>query len=55
MVQGLPPNSIDSWDALESIFLRQWGEKNDHLYYLIEFGSLKKKHNESVSDFIKEV
>jgi hypothetical protein len=35
--KGLPPNSIDSWDALESIFLRQWGDKNDHLYYLTEF------------------
>jgi hypothetical protein len=51
--KGLPPNSLDSWDALEIAFLRQWGEKKDHLYYLTEFGSLKKKVNESVSDFIK--
>jgi hypothetical protein len=51
--KGLPPNSIDSWDALESTFLRQWGEKKDHLYFLTEFGNLKKKHNEYVPDFIK--
>jgi hypothetical protein len=51
--KGLPPNSIDSWDALEFAFLRQWGEKKDHLYFLTEFGSLKKKQNESVPDFIK--
>jgi hypothetical protein len=51
--KGFPPNSINSWDALESSFLRQWGEKKDHLYFLTEFGNLKKKQNESVSDFIK--
>jgi hypothetical protein len=31
--KGLPPNSIDSWDALESSFLRQWGEKR--IIYII--------------------
>jgi hypothetical protein len=51
--RGLPPNSIDSYEALEDAFLRQWGEKKDHLYYLTEFGALRKKNNESVSDFIK--
>jgi hypothetical protein len=51
--KGLPHNSIDSWDALESSFLRQWGEKKDHLYFLTEFGNLKKKQNDYVPDFIK--
>jgi hypothetical protein len=51
--KGLPPNSLDSYDALETTFLRQWGEKKDHLYYLTEFGALKRKNNESVYDFIK--
>jgi hypothetical protein len=46
--KGLPPNSIDSWDALESTFLRQWGEKKDHLYFLTELHNLKKKHNSYV-------
>jgi hypothetical protein len=39
----LPTTSIDSWQALESTFMKQWGEKRDNLYYLTEFGSLKKK------------
>jgi len=51
--KGLPPNSIDTWDALEFSFLRKWGEKKDHLYYLTDFVSLKKKHNKSVPYFIK--
>jgi hypothetical protein len=39
--KGLPPNSLDSYDALETTFLRLWGEKKYCLYYLTEFGSLK--------------
>jgi hypothetical protein len=31
--------------------MRQWGEKRDSLYYLNEFGSLKKRANEIVDDF----
>jgi hypothetical protein len=50
VVQALPSfhpdarytDSIDSWDALEAIFLKQWGEK-DHPHYLTEFGALKEK------------
>jgi hypothetical protein len=33
--------------------LRQWGEKKDHLYYLTEFGALRKKSSETVSEFIQ--
>jgi hypothetical protein len=51
--KGLPPNSIYSWDALEYAFLRKWGEMKDHLYLLTEFGSLKKKQNESALDLIQ--
>jgi hypothetical protein len=51
--KGLQLNSLTSWDALETIFLRQWCEKKDHLYYLTEFGALKQKNNESIYDFIK--
>jgi hypothetical protein len=49
--RGLPVGSIASYDALENSFLRQWGEKKDHLYYLTEFGALRKKNYESVLEF----
>jgi hypothetical protein len=51
--RGLPANSIASYDDLETSFLRQWGEKKDHLYYLTEFGALRKKTSETVSEFIQ--
>jgi hypothetical protein len=49
--RGLPVATIGTWKALESTFMRQWGEKRDHLYYLTEFGSLKKKENETIVEF----
>jgi hypothetical protein len=49
--RGLPVGSIRSYDELENAFLRQWGEKKDHLYYLTEFGALRKKNYESVLEF----
>jgi len=51
--RSLPATSILSYDALEDAFLRQWGERKDHLYYLIEFGSLRKKNSETVMEFIQ--
>jgi hypothetical protein len=51
--QSLAPGSILSYDALEDLFLRQRGERKDHLYYLTEFGSLKKKGSETVMEFIQ--
>jgi hypothetical protein len=51
--RGLPVGSIASYDALETTFLRQWGERKDHLYYLTEFGALRKKNSESVLEFIQ--
>jgi hypothetical protein len=34
-------------------FFRQWGDKKDFMYYMTEFGSLKRKEGEFVSDFSK--
>jgi hypothetical protein len=51
--QNLPPGSILSYDALEDLFIKQWGERKDHLYYLIEFGTLRKKGFETVMEFIQ--
>jgi hypothetical protein len=38
---------------LEDAFLKQWGERKDHLYYLTSFGSLRKKNSETVMEFIQ--
>jgi hypothetical protein len=50
--RSLPAASIQTYNALEDAFLKQWGERKDHLYYLTEFGSLKKKNSETVMEFI---
>jgi hypothetical protein len=49
--RGLASGSIPSYDELENAFIRQWGEWKDHLYYLTEFGSLRKKNSETVLEF----
>jgi hypothetical protein len=51
--RGLAPGSITGIEALDEAFLRHWGDKKDFLYYITEFGSLKRKEGESVSDFSK--
>jgi hypothetical protein len=51
--RALAPRSIDGIEALDDAFLRHWGDKKNFLYYIIEFGSLKKEEGESVSDFSK--
>jgi hypothetical protein len=33
--------------------LKHWGERRDLLYYISEFGNLKREDGESISDFIK--
>jgi hypothetical protein len=43
--------SIRTYDELENVFLRQWGERKDHLYYLTEFRALRKKNSETVLEF----
>jgi hypothetical protein len=49
----LTPGSIVGIEALDDAFLRQWGDKKYFMYYITEFGSLKRKEGESVSDFSK--
>jgi hypothetical protein len=49
----LTPGSIDGIEALDDILLRQCGDKKDFMYYITEFGSLKIKEGEYVSDFSK--
>jgi hypothetical protein len=51
--RGLAPGSIAGIEALDNAFLRQWGDRKDFMYYMTEFGSLKKMEGESVSDFSK--
>jgi hypothetical protein len=51
--RGLTPGSIAGIEALDSVFLRQWGDRKDFMYYMTEFGSLKKIEGESVSNFSK--
>jgi hypothetical protein len=51
--RGLAPGSIVGIEALDSAFLRQWGDRKDFMYYMTEFGYLKKMDGESVSDFSK--
>jgi hypothetical protein len=40
--RGLAPGSIAGIEALDSAFLRQWGDRKDFMYYMTEFGSLKR-------------
>jgi hypothetical protein len=51
--RDLPPGSVDGIEAFDNAFLAQWGDKKDFMYYMTEFGSLKRKEGESVSDFSK--
>jgi len=45
--------SIPGIEALDDALMRHWGDKNDFLYYIIEFGALKRKEGEFVSNFSK--
>jgi hypothetical protein len=51
--RGLPPASIADIEALDETFIKQWGDRRDYLYYITEFGALKRKSGESISDFTK--
>ena len=33
--------------------MRQWGDTKDYLYYITEFGALKRKQGETIIDFTK--
>jgi hypothetical protein len=49
--RGLPVGSIRTYDELDNDFLRQWGERKDHLYYLTKFRALRKKKSETILEF----
>ena len=49
----LPAGSLAGIEALDDIFLKNWGERRDHLYYITEFSNLKRENGESVSNFTK--
>jgi hypothetical protein len=51
--RDLSLGSIDGIESLDDAFLRHWGNKKYFLYYIIEFGSLKKGEGEYVSEFSK--
>jgi hypothetical protein len=51
--RGLAPGSIVGIEALDDVFLRQWGDRKDFMYYMTEFRYLKKMDGESISDFSK--
>ena len=41
--RSFPVGSITGIEALDEIFLKQWGDRKDYLYYITEFGALKRK------------
>jgi hypothetical protein len=51
--RAFPPRSIDGIEALYEALLKNWGDIKDFLYYIIEFGSLKKMEREYIFDFSK--
>jgi hypothetical protein len=51
--RGLAPVSVAGIEDLDSVFLRQWVDRKDFMYYMTKFGSLKKMEGNSVSDFSK--
>ena len=49
----LPNGLVAGIESLDDIFLKHWGERRDHLYYITEFSNLKRENGESVSNFTK--
>ena len=49
----LPAASIGDITALDDAFLKEWGDRKDYLHYITEFGNLRRKNGESISDFSK--
>jgi hypothetical protein len=46
-------SSIADIEQLDDTFLTHWGDRRDFLYYITEFGNLRKQNGELVSDFTK--
>jgi hypothetical protein len=51
--RDLALGSIARIEDLDDVLLRQWGDKNDFMYYITNFGSLRREEGDSVSDFSK--
>ena len=49
----LPAGLVAGIEALDDVFLKHWGERRDHLYYIKEFNNLKRENGESASNFTK--
>ena len=49
----IPAGSVAGIEALDAVFLKHWGERGDHLYYITEFSNLRRENGESVSNFTK--
>ena len=48
-----PVNSITIIEELQYLFMRKWGYAKYHTYYIIEFGALRRKKDETIADFSK--
>ena len=51
--RSLSTRSTTGIEALDEIFLKQWGDRIDYLYYITKFWALKRKKGESLADFTK--
>jgi hypothetical protein len=49
----LNPVSIISIEALDKDFLKECGDRKNYMYYIIEFGALRRKNDESILGFTK--
>ena len=49
----LPTNSITLIEELQDVFMRYWDDTKDHTYYIIDFGALRRKKDETIVDFSK--
>ena len=45
--------SIIGIETIDETFLRIWGDKKDFLYYITEFGAIKRKEGELIFYFSK--
>ena len=50
-LRELPTRSINGIEVLEEFFMKKWGDVKDQLYYMMDFASLKRKSDESVTNF----
>jgi hypothetical protein len=44
---------IHTQGPTDEAFIKQWGYRRDYLYYITDFGALKRKNSESISGFTK--